>query len=54
MIKARQLLWIPSFPTIFNEMISGLTRLLAMDWSDPYTITSNHYVNNQYVPFQQS
>ena len=26
-----------SKPTIFNEMISGLTRLLAMDWSDPYT-----------------
>ncbi len=41
-----------SKPTSFQELIAGLSNLLSMDWSDPYTITKKHYINNKYVPFK--
>ena len=40
-----------SKPTSFDELIAGLSNLLRMDWSDPFTITSQHYVNNKFVPY---
>jgi CheY-like chemotaxis protein len=41
-----------SKPTSFQELISGLGNLFQMNWNDPYTITSNHYVNNKFVAYQ--
>ena len=43
-----------SKPTSFQELIAGLTNLFKMDWSDPFTITSNHYVNNMFVAYNAS
>lgn len=40
-----------SKPTSFNELIAGLSHLFKMDWNDPYTITSNHFINNKFVPY---
>jgi DNA-binding NarL/FixJ family response regulator len=40
-----------SKPTSFQELIAGLSNLFKMNWNDPYTITSNHYVNNKFVPY---
>ena len=40
-----------SKPTSFNELIAGLSNLLRMNWNDPYTITSNHFVNNKFVAY---
>jgi len=38
-------------PSSFQEFIKGLSSLLCMNWSDPYTITSAHYINNRFVAF---
>jgi DNA-binding NarL/FixJ family response regulator len=43
-----------SKPTSFNELIAGLSKLFKMDWSDPFTITSNHYINNRFVAYDAS
>jgi DNA-binding NarL/FixJ family response regulator len=43
-----------SKPTSFNELIAGLSNLFKMDWSDPFTITSNHYINNMFVAYDTS
>lgn len=43
-----------SKPTSFQELIAGLSTLFKMNWNDPYTITSNHYINNKFVPFNAS
>ena len=40
-----------SKPTSFNELIAGLSRLLRMDWNDPLTITSDHFVGNKFVAY---
>lgn len=40
-----------SKPTSFNELIAGLGNLFKMNWNDPFTITSDHYVNNKFVAF---
>ena len=39
-------------PSGFSELIAGLSNLLSMNWDDPYTITSNHYINNKFVPYK--
>ena len=41
-----------SKPSSFSDLIAGLSNLLVMDWSDPYTITSNHYVNHKFIAFK--
>jgi CheY-like chemotaxis protein len=38
-------------PSSFSQLIAGLQYLFQMNWNDPYTITSNHYINNKFVPF---
>jgi DNA-binding response OmpR family regulator len=43
-----------SKPTSFNELIAGLGNLFKMDWRDPFTITSNHYINNKFVAYDAS
>jgi DNA-binding response OmpR family regulator len=40
-----------SKPTSFQELIAGLGNLFKMNWDDPFTITSNHYVNNKFVAY---
>ena len=40
-------------PSTFQDFIKGLSSLLQMNWNDPYTITSAHYINNQFVPYGQ-
>lgn len=40
-----------SKPTSFNELIAGLSNLLKMNWDDPYTITSNHFINNKFIAY---
>jgi DNA-binding NarL/FixJ family response regulator len=40
-----------SKPTSFQELIAGLSQLFKMNWNDPYTITSNHYINNKFVAY---
>ena len=41
-----------SKPTTFYELIAGLSNLFRMNWADPYTITSNHYINNKFVAYK--
>jgi DNA-binding response OmpR family regulator len=43
-----------SKPTSFNELIAGLSNLFKMNWNDPFTITSNHYINNKFVAYDAS
>lgn len=38
-------------PTSLSSLITGLKELFNMNWNDPYTITSNHYVNNEFIPY---
>jgi CheY-like chemotaxis protein len=38
-------------PSSFQQLIAGLSGLLQMNWSDPYTITSSHYINNKFIPY---
>ena len=38
-------------PSSFLQLITGLQYLFQMNWNDPYTITSNHFINNKFVPF---
>ena len=38
-------------PSSFNEHISDLSRLLKMDWDDPLTITSDHFVGNKFMAY---
>ncbi|HEU0064274.1 MAG TPA: response regulator [Flavisolibacter sp.] len=38
-------------PTSFSSLLRGLEDLLQMNWDDPYTITSNHYLNNTFIPY---
>ena len=38
-------------PTSLSSLINGLKDLFQMNWDDPYTITSNHYINNSFVPY---
>jgi CheY-like chemotaxis protein len=40
-----------SKPTSFKQLIDGLSSLFRMNWDDPYTITSNHYVNNKFTAY---
>jgi DNA-binding NarL/FixJ family response regulator len=40
-----------SKPCSFSSLISGLSNLFKMNWNDPYTITSDHYINNKYVSY---
>jgi len=40
-----------SKPSSFAKLIDDMGDLFKMNWNDPYTITSNHYVNNKFVPF---
>lgn len=40
-------------PTSFEKLISGMANLFQMNWDDPYTITSNHYINNRFIAFAQ-
>ncbi len=41
-------------PSSFKQLITGLKNLLFMNWKDPFTITSNHYINHQFVPYAES
>ena len=41
-----------SKPLTFTNLITGLGRIFQMNWNDPYTITSNHFIDNKYVPFK--
>jgi DNA-binding response OmpR family regulator len=43
-----------SKPTSFNELIAGLGNLFKMNWNDPFTITSNHYINNKFIAYNAS
>jgi CheY-like chemotaxis protein len=38
-------------PSSFDELIAGLGNLFAMNWNDPCTITSSHFINNKFVPY---
>lgn len=41
-----------SKPGSFTKLIEDMGTLFQMNWNDPYTITSNHYINNKFVPFK--
>ena len=41
-------------PASFTQMIEGMGKLLQMDWSDPFTITNGHYINNRFIPFSSN
>ena len=41
-----------SKPGSFTKLIEDMGALFQMNWNDPYTITSNHYINNKFVPFK--
>jgi CheY-like chemotaxis protein len=41
-----------SKPLTFTNLIAGLGRIFQMNWNDPYTITSAHFIDNKYVPFK--
>ena len=43
-----------SKPTSFNALIQGLGNLFKMNWDDPFTITSNHYIDHKFVAFNPS
>ena len=40
-----------SKPASFSQLIAGMSELFRMNWDDPFTITSNHYVNNKFISF---
>ena len=35
-----------------EELVSSLRYILKMNWSDPDTITEQHFINNQYQAFK--
>jgi CheY-like chemotaxis protein len=41
-----------SKPTTFAKLIEDMGKLFKMNWNDPFTITSDHYINNKFVPFK--
>lgn len=41
-------------PSSFFELIAGLSNIFKMDWSDPYTVTSQHFINNKFIAFNAS
>ncbi|MDQ3550255.1 MAG: response regulator [Bacteroidota bacterium] len=41
-----------SKPSSLNNLIAGLGNIFKMNWHDPYTITSEHYINNKFVAYQ--
>jgi len=38
-------------PTKLSYLLDDLEKLLQLDWDDPEKITSDHFVNNNYVAF---
>lgn len=40
-----------SKPSSLKNLIAGLDNIFKMNWNDPYTITSNHYINNRFVAY---
>ncbi len=38
-------------PTKIHFLVEDLERLFTLDWSDPKTITRNHFIRNHYIPF---
>jgi DNA-binding NarL/FixJ family response regulator len=38
-------------PTKIGHLIEDLEKLFELNWDDPVTITSNHFINNNYVAF---
>jgi CheY-like chemotaxis protein len=41
-----------SKPSTFAKLIQDMGKLFKMNWNDPFTITSEHYINNKFVPFK--
>jgi CheY-like chemotaxis protein len=41
-----------SKPSSLKNLIAGLKSILKMNWNDPYTITSDHYVNNKFIAYE--
>jgi CheY-like chemotaxis protein len=41
-----------SKPSSLKNLIAGLENIFRMNWDDPYTITSDHYINKKFVAFQ--
>jgi CheY-like chemotaxis protein len=41
-------------PYTIGALESGLKELFKMNWADPFVITKNHFVNNEFVPFHAS
>jgi CheY-like chemotaxis protein len=38
-------------PYTITGLEKGLRELFMMNWEDPFVITRNHFVNNQFMPF---
>jgi CheY-like chemotaxis protein len=38
-------------PYTISELESGLRELFSMNWEDPFVITRNYFVNNEFIPF---
>lgn len=41
-----------SKPSSLKDLIAGLGNIFKMNWNDPYTITSDHYINKKFVAYQ--
>lgn len=39
-------------PGVYSRLASSLEKILAMDWSDPISITAKHFHKNKYLPFE--
>jgi DNA-binding NtrC family response regulator len=38
-------------PTRMNYLVEDLKRLFELNWDDPNTVTSSHFIRNSYIPF---
>ena len=38
-------------PESYELLVSSLRSILLMDWSDPKTITAEHFKDNKYLPY---
>jgi DNA-binding response OmpR family regulator len=38
-------------PTSFSELITGLKKLVSLDWTNPFSITKNYCRGEQYLVF---
>jgi CheY-like chemotaxis protein len=38
-------------PSSYSSLMQGLNNLFQMNWNDPFSITSHHFINNRHIPF---